>query len=91
MRKAHLIILPKIKSGPKKDTKKDTRVVNAKAMNFKVMTNSYKKARKIFWKKSKQWERRAIVTWEKLKAKNKEVQRVGSYPPFLILIKNLKS
>jgi hypothetical protein len=86
MRKVHLMILPKFKPGPKKEKKKDTRVVNAKAMNFKVMTNSFKRARKEFWKKSKQWERRAIVTWEKLEAKTKEVQCVGTCPPLLTLI-----
>ena len=60
MRIAHLMILPKIKPGPKKDKKKNTRVVNAKAMNFKVMTNSFKMARKEFWKKSKQWGKKKL-------------------------------
>jgi hypothetical protein len=60
--------------------------VNAKAMNFKVMTNSFKRAKKEFWKKSKQWERTAIVTWENLEAKIKDIQRVGSCPPLLTLI-----
>ena len=62
MKKIHLMILPKLKPGPKKEKNIYTRVVNAKVMNFKVMTNSFKKARKEFWKKSKQWERRTIVT-----------------------------
>lgn len=72
MRKAHHMVLSKIKLGPKvasvikKDENKKPRVINAKEMNFKVMTNSLKMARKEFWKKSKQWETRAKVAWEKL-------------------------
>ena len=60
MRKTHLMVLSKIKPGPKvasvikKDEKKKPRVINIKEMNFKVMTNSLKRARKEFWKKSKQ-------------------------------------
>jgi len=60
MRKAHLMFLPKVKLGPKvaytikKGGKRSTKVVNSKAMNFKVMTIFLKRARKEFWRKSKQ-------------------------------------
>jgi hypothetical protein len=89
MKKIHLMIIPKIKPEPKKDKKKkkkNTRVVNTKAMNFNVMTNSFKRARKEVWKKSKQWERRTIITLEKLEAKKKR-SNVSSCPLLLTLIK----
>ena len=92
MRKTHSIVLPKVKSGPKvtsvikKDEKKKPRVINAKEMNYKVMTNSLKRARKEFWKKSKQWETRAKVAWEKLEAKTNGNKNIGVCPTLLALI-----
>lgn len=52
MKKIHLMVLFRVKSGPKvtsmikKSEKKNSIVVNAKEINFKVMTNSLKGAEK---------------------------------------------
>ena len=48
MRKTHLMVIPKIKPGPKKNNKKITTVVNIKAMNFNVITNTFKKTKNEF-------------------------------------------
>ena len=62
------------------------RVIDAKEMNFNVMTNSLKMSRKKIWKKSKQWETRAKVLWEKIGAKNNENKNIGVCPTLLTLI-----
>ena len=66
--------------------RKKPRVINAKDMNFKVMTNSLKMTRKEFWKKSKQWEIRAKVAWKKLEAKTNGNKNIGACPTLLALI-----
>ena len=100
MKKIYHMTLSKVKPGPKiasvikKNNKKKPGVINAKKMNFKVITNSLKMARNFFWKKSKQWETRAKVAWEKLKQKpittRISVFVLHSYFSFKSLI-NLKS
>lgn len=84
------MILFKVKPGPKvasvikKDEKKKPRVINAKEMNFKVMTNSLKITE--IKKKLKQWKTRTRVAWEKFEAKNNDNRNTGIYPTLLTLI-----
>ena len=77
---------PKIASVIKKNEKEKLRVIKAKEMNFKVMTNSLKNARNFFWKKSKQWETRAKIAWNKLKAKKNDNENIGVCPTLLTII-----
>ena len=52
VKKMHHMVLSKVKPGPKvasvikKDEKRKPKIINAKEMNFKVMTNSLKMTRK---------------------------------------------
>jgi len=84
------MILFKVKPGPKitsiikKDEKKKPRVINAKEMNFKVMTNSLKMME--IKKKLKQWKTRKMLAWEKFEAKNNDNRKTSVYPTFLTLI-----
>jgi hypothetical protein len=90
MKMHHAIFVPTMKPGPKVDENKKEmkkkRTVNSKAMNLKVMTNTFKRARKEFWKKKKQWKERAELAWEKLAVKVNQEAALGSCPILLSLM-----
>ena len=68
-------------------------MVNAKAINIKVMINSLKRVKKIL-EEIVAMGNKSNCYMEKIGGKNKEVQRVDSCPPLLIpikILKNLKS
>lgn len=86
----HSLSLPNLKLGrplgPRGANKKKT--VNSKKMNYAVMSDASKRAKKLFWKRSVAWKKKAEDSWAALVEESQVDSSIKACPILLSIVRD---